>query len=439
MPYQTLRVKTYTFSELRQLLRTPVGRWVVRRAVTNRAWPILRVLARHYRRWCLRQTCVIAVVGSYGKTTTTRATIAALGEDPSRRHRSNALAQVALALLKTSPRDRYRVLEVGIDGPGLMKHHARTVGPDLVVVTSIGSEHHRSLGTLEVTRDEKAYMVRSLGEEGIAVLNGDDPNVAWMRSQTQARIVTFGRNPDNDVILSDIRLAWPTGMRFRARAGAEEQEMAVRLLGLPMVYAAGAAVATAWSLGHPIDRIGQRLSRLAPTPGRLEKIELGNGAIMIRDDVKSSLETVDAALDLLGEIPARRKLVVMGDISEPPGSQGPIYRRIGQRMAETASLLVVVGGGHQRFAAGARRGGLSGEAVIDAKRSIRAAVDAIDTALQPGDVVLVKGRDTQKLERVALSLMGADCRCDIPFCDAKIRCDACPMLGRGWEDRKAVS
>ena len=168
-------------------------------------------------------------------------------------------------------------------------------------------------------------------------------------------------------------------------------------------------------------------------------MELPSGVVVIRDDYKSSLETVDAALDLLAEIPARRKLIVMGEISEPPGSQGPIYRRIGERMAETASLLVVIGGNFQRFAAGARRGGLSGEAVIDVKRSVRAAVEAIETALQPGDVVLIKGRDTQKLDRVALSLMGVECNCEIAFCEAKVRCAVCPMLAMGWRDRKVVT
>jgi len=429
----------YSFAELFDLLRTPVGRRVFWSGVTYRAWPLLELAATLHRRIRLRQTCLVAVVGSFGKSTTARATLAALGEDPSRLTGANAWSQIALAILRMKAKDLYGVVEVGIDRPGQMERYAPMVRPDLVIVTTVGSEHNRSLGTLESTRHEKAHMVRRLGKDAIAVLNGDDPNVAWMRSQTQARVVTFGQSPDNDVVLSEIRLAWPMGMSFRVRVGTEEQDVTVQLLGLPMVYAAGAALAAAWALGHPLDRVGERLAGLSPTTGRLEKVELGNDVVMIRDEFKSSLETVDAALDLLAAIPARRKLIVMGEISEPPGSQGPIYRRIGERMAEIASLLVVIGGNYQRFATGARRGGLSGEAVIDAKRSIRGAVDAIETALQPGDVVLIKGRDTQKLDRVALSLMGTECKCEIAFCEAKVRCAACPMLDRGWGDRKVVT
>jgi UDP-N-acetylmuramoyl-tripeptide--D-alanyl-D-alanine ligase len=53
--------------------------------------------------------------------------------------------------------------------------------PNLTVVTSIGSEHHGSLGSLEVTRAEKVRMIAAMPASGITVLNGDDPNVLWMR------------------------------------------------------------------------------------------------------------------------------------------------------------------------------------------------------------------------------------------------------------------
>ena len=59
-----------------------------------------------------------------------------------------------------------------------MEQYARLVRPDVTVVTSIGSEHHGSLGSLEVTREEKARMISAMPASGIAVLNGDDPQRA---------------------------------------------------------------------------------------------------------------------------------------------------------------------------------------------------------------------------------------------------------------------
>jgi UDP-N-acetylmuramoyl-tripeptide--D-alanyl-D-alanine ligase len=421
-----------------ELWRTPLGRHQFWYGVRFRLWPLYSLAARIHLRTALRGTRVIAVVGSFGKTTAVRACAAALALEPDSDRGKNAWSGLARTILRVRRGERRAVFEVGIDGPGQMRGYSRLLRPDVAVVMSIGSEHHRSLATTETTRDEKAEMVRGLASDGLAVLNGDDPNVLWMQSQTRARVVTFGREAHNDVQLRDVRLEWPTGMSLRVIVGGEDRELRVKLGGAPTVYAVGAAVAVAWAEGIGLDEVAERLASLPPTPGRLEPVALPNGAWLLRDDFKASLETVDCAIDTLEEISARRKLIVMGEISEPPGSQGPIYRRIGERMAKVASRIVLVGNNFQRYAAGARRGGLASEAVIDAGRSPRAAAEAIRNMLEPGDVVLIKGRDTQRLDRVTLRLVGREVGCDIPHCDAKLRCDACPMLERGWQGRRVV-
>ena len=159
----------------------------LRAGIKGEAWPVLRRVASLYRRTLVRNTCVVAVVGSFGKSTTMRAVTAALGRKIHPRAELNAKSEVALAVLRIRRSDRHAVIEVGIDAPGKTLGYARVVRPNVTVATSVGSEHNRSLKTLEVTRSEKAEMVRILPASGLAVLNGDDPNVMWMQSQTRAR------------------------------------------------------------------------------------------------------------------------------------------------------------------------------------------------------------------------------------------------------------
>ena len=149
-----------------------------------------------------------------------------------------------------------------------MRRYARVVRPDITVVTSIGSEHRRSLRTLDVTRDEKAWMVRALGPGGTAVLNGDDANVMWMASQTRARIVTYGFGEACEVRAVDVQLHRPRGMRFRLVAFGTERAVALRLVGRHMVYPALAALAVAQVEGMPLDEAIARVSALEPTPGQ---------------------------------------------------------------------------------------------------------------------------------------------------------------------------
>lgn len=249
------------------------------------------------------------------------------------------------------------MIEVGIARPGQMAVYARIIQPDITVVTSIGSEHNRSLGTLEVTRAEKSEMVKILPTSGIAVLNGDDPNVLWMKGQTRARVINFGTYKTNDVRASDITLDWPNGTQFKLHADGEMRELRIHLIGRHMVYPILAAVAVSLAEGYTLDQIIPGLEALPPTPGHLEPIRLENGAIILRDDFKSSLETIEAALDVFSEIPAKRHIVVLGEVSEPPGSQGPIYRGIGERIAQmTWQAIFIDEDSCRSYATGAKRG-----------------------------------------------------------------------------------
>jgi UDP-N-acetylmuramoyl-tripeptide--D-alanyl-D-alanine ligase len=417
------------------LLKTPLGRRRLLVAVSDRSWPTLLRLATLYRRTLVRNTRVVAVVGSFGKSTTMRAVTVALARKLHPRADLNAKSELAQAVLRIRPADRHAVIEVGICKPGQMATYARLVQPNITVVTSIGSEHNRSLKTLEATRSEKAEMVRVLPRSGLAVLNGDDPNVLWMQSQTSAAVITFGFGISNDVRASDVTVDWPAGSRFTLHAAGKTRTLRTRLIGRHMVYPILAAVAVTLAEGFTLDQVITRLESLSPTPGRMELMRLKNGAILFRDDLKSGLETIDVALDTLAEIPARRRIVVLGEVSEPPGSQGPIYRRLGERVAQIASRVIFVGekGTWRPFASGAKGTGLPPERLIKAGNNVRKAIEAVDANLGPEDVVLVKGRDTQRLERVSLALTGRTVRCDISFCNAEVFCRDCPMLERGWD------
>lgn len=427
----------YGWADLGALLRTPGGRLALRSGIFYRTWPVWSRLARIHRRTLVRRTRVVAVVGSLGKSTTARAIAAALGlpEDPRRAH--NSWSRVAMALLRIRPGARHAVIEVGIAGRGEMEQYARIVQPDVTVVTTIASEHHRSLGSLEETRNQKSWMVRALAKHGTAVLNADDPNVASMRDVTRARVITFGTAPSCDVALLNAQLQWPDGTRCLVRVSGMNYETLTRLVGPGASMAVLAAAAVAHGEGVAIDVALDRVARLAPTPGRMQPVALDNGVTFLRDDFKSPIESIHPALDTLGQIPARRRIVVLGDIAEPRGSRATLYGGVGEHVARVASQLVVVGHSNslQAYRAGARRVGMASEAIHGGTASPKAIAEMLEGLLEPGDVVLVKGRDTQRLDRIRLRLSGRHVLCDIEHCTLRTTaCEACPMLERGWPD-----
>ena len=429
----------YRWRDLPGMLATPAGRSQISEGVQYRLWPLSSRVAMLHRRTVARRTRVVAVVGSFGKSTTMRAASAALGITRTATTLNNAWSAVCVALMRIGPGQPHAVLEIGIADKGQMRQYARLVRPQVAIVTSIGSEHHRSLGNLDVTRDEKAWMVRALPVDGTAILNGDDANVMWMAAHTRARVLTFGFGASCDVRAVEARVDWPAGMRFRLVAFGQERDVSLRLLGRHMVYPALAALALAHVESVPLDEAIERVSALEATPGRMQPVVLPGGAIAIRDEFKSSIETIEAALETFGEIPARRRIVVLGNISEPPGKQHAAYRRIGEQVGRVADRFVIAGHMKDDYASGARRAGMPGACITAGIRTPRELATRVAQLLQPGDVMLLKGRDTERLARVILILQGRTVRCDIPVCSVRtVDCEHCAMLERGWGSHRVV-
>ncbi len=311
---------------------------------------------------------------------------------------------------------------------------AQMLRPDIAVVTSVMTEHQEYFGTLQVTRAEKSEMVRVLPATGTAVLNGDDPNVRWMQGQTNAQIVTFGFDAGNDIRAEDIALDWPAGMQFKLRAFDKICDVSMRLLGRHMVYPFLAAVAVALVEGRTLNQVIPALASLPPTPGRLQPIQIEDGTVLLRDDAKAGLESTEAALDLLAEIPARRRGVVLGNLMDLRGDPGPIYYHLGRRVAEIASFAIFSGTdpAMHEYLAGASRGGLTPERIIHVERPFPGTLEAVRQQVRHGDVVLLKGVSSRRLGQVSLSLGGRSVHCSRLDCHWGIPCDHCPMLERGW-------
>lgn len=410
-------------------LHTAPGRKRFFHAIFFRVGGVLVPIAAVYRRTLIRRTRLVAVVGSFGKTTTTRVVYSALGL-PGRLPRGwNFGIYLALELLRFRPGARHGVLEVGISRKNTMARCARLIKPDIAVVTTIGSEHYKSLGTPEEIRNEKADMVRALPCSGLAVLNGDDPNVLWMRGETRARVITYGFGEACAVRASSVVLDIRQGMRFTLHGNGKAVAMSSCLIGRHQVYSLLAAAAVAIGEGLPLGEVLPRLQRVLPAPERLEVVGLANGVFLLVDTKKSALETIWMSFDTLAELPAGRKLVVLGDIEDPKGPQGPLYNALGARLAGIAARVVFVGGekSYKRVVSGAKSAGMARDRIVHAGDSTERAAALVQEDQRAGDIVLIKGRSIQHLERVAFRLSGRPVHCDIRECEIKSGCAECPL------------
>lgn len=425
-------------SEVPSLATNPMGRWLLARGIMYRAWPVLRVLAGGWRRGPVRATRLVAVVGSFGKTTTAHAVAAAVGAGREMGIASNQFGFLAAKMLAIRPGQRRAVVEVGIDGPGQMAPYAALLRPQVAVVTAVGSEHRLSLGTLERTAQEKGKMVEAVPPDGAVVLNADDPAVADMAGRAAAPVTTFGFSPESDVRIVRYAVDWPRGNRLELDLRGKRVEVRSRLVGRHMALPTAAGLAVALAENVDLEPAVRGLEAVEPAPGRMQPVRLPGGGWCLRDDFKSAIETIDRALETLEEITAERKIVVLGDVSEAGQEQHRLHRDLGARVARVADMAVFVGNMAKDAAVGARRaGGAPGKFRASGTR-VRDALGALEGVGGEGDLVLIKGRISQRLERVVLWLQGRVVRCNLKECKANnLRCERCGMLERGWpEDRR---
>lgn len=429
-----------TPAQFLRLFRLPFshgGRNALFWQVVTRGHAFCHAAARVYRATLARRKRVVMVVGSYGKTTTTRATAAVLGEPLDRwlDVNANCLGLVAWSLLRQPPWRRYTAIEAGIGKPDTMRRYAATLRPQIVIVTCVGSEHLQSFRDQDHLRHEKAEAVRALSPTGTAILNADDPNVLWMATQTRARILLYGFAATADVRATSCTLDWPHGMTVTIAVGGESFELRTSLWGRNSAYALLAAVTVAIAEGLPPAVAVTRLSTLSPTPGRLKIAPLPDGAFVLCDDYKGTVETVFAAFDALDALPAPRKFIVIGGLDSPRDPQRASYRAVAEHAARVADHVIVVGPSYvERIYAPtlnrliARDGRMRR---FDYAAHLPEALQLLRAELRPGDVVLLKGQGQQHLSRLMLALQGREVRCLVDACRLHLQfCFDCPYLSR---------
>jgi UDP-N-acetylmuramoyl-tripeptide--D-alanyl-D-alanine ligase len=361
----------------------------------------LQALAAHLRRrWGRR---VIAVTGSAGKTTTKEAIAAALGAKfnvlKSQGNLNNAFG-LPLQLLRLKPEHEIAVVEMGMNHSGEIAALARIASPDWGVITNVGTAHIENFadGQAGIAR-AKFELIEALPVAGIAFLNCDDPYVSQFGRDFSGRAVYFGAGPCADPQLVEASEDLD-GLHVRLRAGQLEGQLTLNLLGAHNASNIMAALAVAIEAGVDLDAAIAELQSLTAGHRRGEVIEIG-GATILNDCYNSNPEALRSMIRTLAARPARRRILVAGEMLEM-GEHGPaLHTACGKAAAEAGLDLVAgVGGNAEHLAAAACTGGVAALFLPNAE----AAGWWLLKNLQPGDVVLVKGSRGVHLERTIEAL-----------------------------------
>ena len=388
----------------------------------------------------------VAVTGSCGKSTT--AHLAAAIVEPqltgiTSHTASNCGEPLAANLLRVRPTDDFCLQELGAWGPGTLDGGLDLLSPSIGVVLNVRRDHFSAFRGLANTQAEKAKVVASLPPSGTAILNADDELVRGMASATAARTLFFGRSSAADLQASDVSGEWPERLSFRLTYAGASHVVRTRLVGETGLGSALAAIAIAVALGVEVRAAIRRLQRVEPLARRMSVVPLRDGVTFVRDDFKAASDSIDDVLRFMAAARARRKVAVIGRISDHPGRSRPVYTNCARAAIDVVDELAFVGERpHSLWSAGPTPWddpeAPSRRACVRVFRTVEDASKALNPELRAGDLVLLKASGpADHLERILHDRTGA-VACWLSDCGRVNACDECERL-RSAVDRPAIA
>ncbi|MEK7514980.1 MAG: Mur ligase family protein [Patescibacteria group bacterium] len=313
-------------------------------------------------------------------------------------------------IIRNAAYPRALVLEYSADRPKDISRLVKLFKPHIAVVTAIGDipVHVEFFRSPDAVAREKSALVHTLLPSDYALLNADDERVLDMRVATKARVRTFGSQQTASASFSHeapwIEEGVVKGMVCKLHYDGGFVPVRIPgVLGRTTCYAVAAAAAVGQILHVNTLTLSETFTGYLSPAGRLRIISGVKNTTLIDDTYNAAPAAMRMALETLRDVPAQRKVAVLGDMLELGGFTIEAHEAIGNSVHAIAQRLVCVG----------ERAALIGR--VAEKHMPAGSVQYAHTAdearlmvqdlLVEGDVVLVKGSQGMRMEKVVEEIM----------------------------------
>jgi UDP-N-acetylmuramoyl-tripeptide--D-alanyl-D-alanine ligase len=303
------------------------------------------------------------------------------------------------------------ILEVGADKPGDILSVSKWLKSDVVVMTRIAEipVHIEQFKNQKEVVKEKSYLIKTLKDGGILILNNDDPSIIKLKEKTDNRKITFGFEEGSDLLASNYHIVYggedgeimPKGIAFKI--DHDGNNMPIRLNGIfgkQNVYTALAAFSVGISQGLNFVKMIDVLRDHSGPPGRFKPLHGIKNTLVIDDTYNSSPVALEMALQSFSELKSKgRKIAVLGDMLELGEHTEEAHKNIGKLIPDICSELITVGEKGKLFADGAQSAGMDVFKIHEFKNS-KDAANFLVGYIKEGDIMLVKGSQGVRMEKV---------------------------------------
>ncbi|EKD46602.1 MAG: hypothetical protein ACD_67C00153G0002 [uncultured bacterium] len=302
------------------------------------------------------------------------------------------------------------ILELGVDRPGDMKHFMSFISPMVGIVTNISYSHIEFFKTVENIAKEKRVLIESLPQNGFAILNADDESTLKMSQHTIAQTMTFGQSEEATVNASNIIYNYhedsPEGISFKLNYDGKNIPIRLKnILAAHSVYSALAGISCGIVFKINLVDIAKALEQLYSPSGRMNLIKGMRESFVIDDTYNSSPMSALAALSVLEELRAKRKIAVLGDMLELGDLTEIEHRKIGQKVFKSKTDIFIAVGERMKYAVAEMIAHGYPASNIFQFENHQKASEKIVQIVRTGDLILVKGSQGMRMEKVVEKLL----------------------------------
>lgn len=301
-----------------------------------------RILAQN------KNIIIIAITGSYGKTSTKHYLHRILSEKynvlmtPGSYNTTLGVVRTIREQLK--PYHEVFIVEMGAKQQGDITEICDLVRPTIGILTSVGEQHLESFKTIAAVQRTKFELIDALPKSGLAVLNADFEHIVSREVDNVDNVQYYSNsNCDVDYYIDDIKYSnLGTNFTIENKSGSQVG-LFTKIVGSHNLSNILAAHIVANNLGVDIDAIRYAVSHIEQVEHRLNISKTSAGITIIDDAFNSNPNGAEMALEVLGGFTSGRRIVVTPGLIELGERQFTYNQKFGNQVAKSADYVIVVG------------------------------------------------------------------------------------------------
>jgi UDP-N-acetylmuramoyl-tripeptide--D-alanyl-D-alanine ligase len=316
------------------------------------------------------------------------------------------LKGVWLVLKKDKEYPEVVIVEMAADKPGDLEYLGSFIKPDISIITAIGKVpvHVEFYKSGKEVAEEKQKIIQATNKKGVVILNNDDPYISEMETLNRDKI-TFGFNEEVDVKIKKIKEKSLKGSKVSIEYKNKDYSFFLfRCIGKPFGYISASVFSVGIALGLNPEEVVKAMSKIRPTNGRMSPIRGVNETFIIDGSYNASPSSTRSALATLKKVPGKRKIAVIGDMLELGKYSTNEHRKIGKIAEKCCDYLFAVGNYAHIIEKSAVNQGMDKNKVFSYLKSVDA-IEKIEEVASSGDVILVKGSQGVRTEKIVLAIM----------------------------------